>query len=265
MEMHPKYLYKYRAISNKENLANDYALDALFHSYAIFSSRRNFNDLFDSKIEFIPPSAQQIKSIRNQASGVIYRQLNQYIKKGKLTLDGQEFFNALHHGFEEILDSYAFFCLSAKNSSNLMWSHYADSHQGFCIEFNYEKIPAEKVTYQKAIPEIKISELLAANHGLIDSEVMANKLWQALRVKLEEWSYEEEYRFQLGKSEIESLIRNGAAFVKVRYERDFVSSIIFGCRMPQKTKEFILKNMPYPVKFKQAVARTSTIEIINYS
>ena len=27
------------------------------------------------------------------------------------------------------------FCLSAKNDSFLMWSHYCDSHRGFCVEF----------------------------------------------------------------------------------------------------------------------------------
>jgi hypothetical protein len=263
MEMHPQFLYKYRAINNKHNLAEDYALDALFNSYAIFSSRRNFNDLFDSKIEFIKPTAQQIKSIRDKGSSANYRKLDQFIRKGKFTPDGEDYFDDLHEGLEKILDGYAFFCASEKNSSNLMWSHYADSHQGFCIEFNYEQLSAEKVTYQKTIPKIEIAELLAANHGLIEADILSKKLWQALRVKLEEWSYEAEYRFQLSNSAIENSIRGGALYAKVAYESHFISSIIFGCRMPEKTKDFIKSHMKYPVKFKQAVARSSSIEIVD--
>jgi hypothetical protein len=43
--------YKFRAVTETHNLAGDYALQALVNSYAVFSGRRNFNDLFDSKID----------------------------------------------------------------------------------------------------------------------------------------------------------------------------------------------------------------------
>jgi Protein of unknown function (DUF2971) len=263
MEKTPQYLYKYRAITNKDNWKEDYTLDALFNSYAIFSSRRNFNDLFDSKIEFIKPTVQQLKLICNKGRVANYLDLDRLIQNGKITPNGEEFFKKLIDAFEKILDSYAFYCVSAKNSNELMWAHYADSHQGFCIEFNFEKLCAEEVTYQETIPKIEIAELLAASHGHIDPNLLAKKLWQALRVKLEKWSYEAEYRCQTSDPSIENAIRNGAPYAKVFYENDFISSIIFGCRMPKERKEYIKGHMKYPVKFKQAVARKSSIEIID--
>ena len=47
-----KYLYKYRAIRDENSLEDDLTLNALFEHKAVFSSRKLFNDLFDSKIAF---------------------------------------------------------------------------------------------------------------------------------------------------------------------------------------------------------------------
>ncbi|MNF01610.1 hypothetical protein D3C80_2006210 [compost metagenome] len=58
-------------------------------------------------------------------------------------------------------------------------------------------------------------------------------------------------------------IPKGKRFIKIPYSSNFVESIIFGCRMQDDVKKFIMRHMPGPVKFKQAVARTSTVEIIN--
>ncbi|KNE87154.1 hypothetical protein PSTG_19467, partial [Puccinia striiformis f. sp. tritici PST-78] len=40
--------------------------------------------------------------------------------------------------FDALNKSIGIFCLSEKPDSELMWSHYADSHQGFVIEFETE-------------------------------------------------------------------------------------------------------------------------------
>lgn len=44
-EDYPRCFYKYRAVSNLGDLSKNYAIDALLKSEAIFSSRKNFNDL----------------------------------------------------------------------------------------------------------------------------------------------------------------------------------------------------------------------------
>ena len=42
--------------------------------------------------------------------------------------------------FEKIED-YGIACFTTKNDNTLLWSHYADEHQGICLEFDfYEEI-----------------------------------------------------------------------------------------------------------------------------
>ena len=55
--------YKYRAINNYKDLAEDFSLDGLLKSYAVFSGRKNFNDLFDSKIQLEYPTTEQLLSL----------------------------------------------------------------------------------------------------------------------------------------------------------------------------------------------------------
>ena len=55
--------YKFRGIDKDKvksgKLHEDYAIKALFESVAIFSSRKNFNDLFDSKIDLVFPTPER--------------------------------------------------------------------------------------------------------------------------------------------------------------------------------------------------------------
>lgn len=129
-EIYPKYFYKYRSINDKENLKKDYAIDALINNYFIFSSRRNFNDLFDSKVDLLKPSAVELKRLIN-SNKAAKKDMGNYIKKGRVTLDGEEYLEKLEIAFNELIDSYGFLSLSSNPVSNLMWSHYADSHKGY--------------------------------------------------------------------------------------------------------------------------------------
>lgn len=58
--------YKFREITNLNDLTKDHSLDALLNSYAIFSSRTNFHDHFDSKIHLEDPTPQSILSLLQQ-------------------------------------------------------------------------------------------------------------------------------------------------------------------------------------------------------
>jgi hypothetical protein len=263
----PTFLYKYRAISSKEPPRDDYSLDALFNSYLPFSGRRAFNDLFDSKIDFVHPTAKQLKAIGCLLRKKEKKTFQTYYANGHITDEGNEYIEKWIKELNGLLDGYAFCCVSANSKSNLMWSHYADSHHGFCIEFRTEKLNAAKVSYADSIPKIHIAEIIKATELEQEQEfkIIGENLWDALRVKLNEWEYEEEYRCQLDDKYSELKIRNGDPCVKISYGPDFVESIIFGCRMPEEHRRLIIEKMPYRVPFKQAVAKTSSIEIVEYT
>lgn len=258
---YPKYFYKYRAIENIKNPEEDYAIDALIKNQAILSSRTNFNDLFDSKIELVRPTSRQIKELRDLVGKFDKHHLNDCINKGSLSVKGLELIEGIEHSFNKTIDSYAFLSVSKNPASNLMWSHYANSHKGFCIEFKSEFLKADKVTYQNTIPKLNIIDMLRLQFNLIDGEEFGKNIWKSLRTKLNEWEYEAEYRFQASNSM--GKIPAGRKFIKVPYKPEFVESVIFGCRMPIEIKKFIVKNMSSNMRFKQAVAKTSSIEITN--
>ena len=56
-------LYKYCPIYNSKALEKEYSIINLLSNQVTFSTRSNFNDPFDSKIDFIKPSKAEIKKV----------------------------------------------------------------------------------------------------------------------------------------------------------------------------------------------------------
>lgn len=81
-------------------------------------------------------------------------------------------------------------CFSKNNLNLLMWSHYADSHQGFCLEFDPETEPFSQsfdVIYRSEIPSV-VSDLL------LDEKDNTESIKKLLSYKSSDWEHEEEIR-----------------------------------------------------------------------
>lgn len=89
-------------------------------------------------------------------------------------------------------------------------------------------------------------------------------MWWALRTKLREWEYEGEYRVQASNEAQKNALEIRDEYMKIEYPQDFIESIIFGYRMRDKAREFIVDNIPYAVKFKEVVIEGSGLKVINY-
>ena len=257
----PVEFYKYQFIEDGRNPEGERSIKNLLSSTVAFSTRRNFNDLFDSKIVFNKPTARQLEALRLKMTGHKRGQIEKWVSKGKLTAQGTEYFRKLRQRFDQVLDSYLFYCVSARCNSNLMWSHYANSHRGFCIAFDARKLRAEKVIYADTVPCIDLIEAWAAGQDKKAGEAMAEQIWRALKVKLAEWSYEDEYRFHLGDPVAEERAKKGERFVLKQYSPEWVKAIIFGCRADERVKAYIMENYPHEVEFRQARAGRSEILI----
>ncbi len=106
------------------------------------------------------------------------------------------------------------FCLTEKSDNLLMWSHYADRHRGFCIEFNGLKL--NDFILIKSRKEKPISLLDVVYNKELPSIPMGNKavdlddLLKFLRTKYEGWKYEDEWRIIATERPNESIkIPNG--------------------------------------------------------
>ena len=128
------------------------------------------------------------------------------------------------------------FCLSEVRDSILMWSHYAQDHFGYCLEFaaedhEYMFGAAQPVSYCDDYPVVEFY------NTPIDRQVQLIFL-----TKYRGWAYEREWRVidTKGGSGLHS------------YPPILLTGVIFGLRMPESQRKHIrswVKNRGHAVRF----------------
>jgi hypothetical protein len=137
------------------------------------------------------------------------------------------------------------FCMSRKSDDVLMWSHYADSHRGVCIEFSWdvERTATFDVDYVDEVPELSI----------FDSD-WRDRVLKLLYTKSQRWSYEEEVRH---------IRKEGPGTVRV--PRDCITAVITGCQMPASDVEgieaIVKQSLPSAV-VRRATAANDSFELV---
>lgn len=89
-----------------------------------------------------------------------------------------------------------------------MWSHYASSHEGVCIEFDENRNFFKNVTYSKNREyfDIKyiVSKCLASIffYGAVDCNIkdVFKRVMKPFFIKSKDWKYEQEIRCLLSKN-----------------------------------------------------------------
>lgn len=108
-------------------------------------------------------------------------------------------------------------CFSESVDDLLMWGHYADSHRGFCLEFDTTVEPfsipnkLKRVTYCNSFPALNTASILNGDYS---------QLIEFLVTKACCWSYEREWRLFHGEM-------NKQFF----HVRPALTAIYFGARM----------------------------------
>lgn len=110
-------------------------------------------------------------------------------------------------------------CFSELSKHLLMWSHYADSHKGFCLEFSSEFPPfcnqLHRVAYENAMPTISPSE---REFGDVAD------MRRFLLIKARVWSYEREWR-----------IVSDSSRTTIEYPRKSLKRILVGAKATTRT------------------------------
>lgn len=133
-------------------------------------------------------------------------------------------------------------CFSASGWDNqLMWSHYADSYSGICVEYDFEKMDKfigfmAPVKYSPVRPTISLKDLGLSefkkdeNGKLITEDLNVNAIFNALLAKNKCWSYEEEWRI---------INIEGEAYTPIFIEAPFVKSITLGLDLDDMCKQLL--------------------------
>lgn len=123
----------------------------------------------------------------------------------KIDLDNyyEDFKTEMIKKTNEIKEKSLISCFSKRNDSTLMWSHYADSHRGVCIEYDFPaKDNYKKIKYTNKRPQMKLFNFISAflGHEIIGKELRAdeyrytNELLKPFFIKSIDWNYENEVR-----------------------------------------------------------------------
>lgn len=91
-------------------------------------------------------------------------------------------------------DVYRICSLSGNWTSNLMWSHYTNNHEGFCV--GYEIRSLKNTTTELTFPVRYRNEVLDLDDSFFDdnNEMTGMSLLDALTLKSKDWEYEDEWR-----------------------------------------------------------------------
>lgn len=153
-----------------------------------------------------------------------------------------------NHLIHEYRHEVGLYCLTERNDSILMWSHYAAQHTGYCLEFeatDYTPVfgTAQRVTYDDKYPVINL-------YGAPNED----KVLLTFLTKFTDWSYEREWR----------IIDHDAGPGSREYPSELLKSVTFGLRMSAKDKAMIrewLRARTTPVQLYQAVQGKHRFEI----
>lgn len=233
MDTQQNIIYKYRAFDKEEH-----SLDILRNGELWFAFPKTLNDPFDCKIEFDLTSTMDT-----------YASIWRKISNSRSIIEQKP--SCIDSLIEMFYPEIPFRVLSlTKNPLNfLMWSHYADSHKGFCIglktykdmDANSIKIESGQVIEKNKYDIINLLPLIP----VIYSDDMPSPI-DAFKTATDEesirfltqkstlWKYEEEQRCILDNN---VLLKPGTP---IKISKDDIAEIIFGLNIKNEDKEKII-------------------------
>jgi len=154
-------------------------------------------------------------------------------------------------------------CLTESPENLLMWAHYADSHQGFVVEFDADspffdqrKSPKDdlrhlrKVVYREQRPSLVLSEM---------------EDFSPFLTKGVDWRYEAEWRMMIPLSSASAVIGDGPTAVHLfEFPRSAIRSVILGCRMLEAKEEEIRRVLRSVDEFNDVLCLRAQINETHY-
>ncbi len=152
-----------------------------------YSSFLNFNDPFDLTPDLISTDltiAEATTILTNQMAG----DKEEIAALIDFNSKRNDFFSTItHQAIRELMSDIGITCFSKSFHKTLMWSHYADKHNGICLGFSFEE-PGEKGFMQL---DIKYADSIIPVNFFHDP---LHSIYNWIFTKSSIWNYEEEVR-----------------------------------------------------------------------
>ncbi len=227
----PPTLYKYYSF-------NEWTQSIFERNEIYFQSPDCFNDPFDSKISttYEGTEKQRVSRLKD----LWYKAISEGSRKKepeetlhaeaiKVVKAGQDvplILKTLERFLERMRKRMGIFCMVHPDQKDniQMWSHYANHHTGFCLEFQTANnffgraLPIEEKYYSPERPCLNLIE-----------HPNPEKIVKALLTKAKDWEYEEEWRI------IDHINGPGPQ----TYPPEALSGVILGCRISPENRQRI--------------------------
>ena len=149
-------------------------------------------------------------------------------KKSGLT----DFHSQIDEFTSKLNEKVGIYSLAGRYNHELLWAHYANSHRGFCIEYDLyelqngysnEDLYAFQIKYSSRPPQLSLSDITSGD--------TLNAIKKVAGFKSKEWKYEEETRIVFDKPKLR------------HYHPKAITGIYFGLRMPIEVRDDIMKRL----------------------
>lgn len=195
----------------------------LFQNQIYAAPVESLNDLFEARVTI------QGKTFRlGLLMGLVG--LQAYTERARVAEDK---FLAAIDAFAKSVVTWGVYSLSRSAADEVLWAHYADSHQGFCLEYELDELLEYKlrgqhwttVDYKDQPPVITLDDVIALEKS---RDVLIRKF---IGTKSTRWAYESEVRVVTGKSGV--------------FEYDFraLKAVYFGARSTPHLRRRVMRAM----------------------
>ncbi|MBI3529441.1 MAG: hypothetical protein HY067_15925 [Betaproteobacteria bacterium] len=228
------FLYRYRDLVGPRA---EWVRQIIVDSRVYFASPEKFNDPFDCRIRFrTDGSPDELReNLKQLLRKYGYSRQERRERMRKLG-DPATFIRNVTEGFQREVNGTGILSLSSTQESILMWSYYASSHSGVCLQF---RVVVDPPFFALAMPVTYVKELPVPNLLGNDRNERAQQL---LMTKTEEWVHEREWRMLEPDRGPEARV----------FPTELLSAIILGAKIDEADKDRVLswvaqRSIPLPV------------------
>lgn len=232
----PTKIYKFVSFGNDDKL-NQNKITAFRNNQVYLSSPLNFNDPFDCQLsmELVESLDEFLKLGMNRKDRRLA--LKNKRRKGNIKKEITSLQSEIVIDWNNFRQQMLACCFTESWDNFLMWSHYANSYNGVCIEYDMCELLHNK---ELLLPVLYTDKLIATKNYLCKSDFQKNEpelLYKAgiyaILSKHLSWSYENEWRLV----KIEDSPTNGKL-----YSISTPSSIYFGHNLNNDIKSELIES-----------------------
>lgn len=202
-----KLIYKYYKI-------NTFLYDVLISNQLYFSTFNQFNDPYDCYMTFFEKVTEEDFKVYLKGLKLSEEIVQKYLKAFSRKPD--EFVKPFIDAYKGWINHYGICCFTKGKENILLWSHYADSHKGVCLGFDYDLMIKKFTQYD----DVEYS----SEPFYFDLKNSETSVAKTILRKSIDWKYEDEVRFVMERSKT------------IDFYQDALLEVNFGTRCPDRDK-----------------------------